>query len=71
MIVLEDADLGAAADAVVGGRLTNGAGQICCAVKRVLVQENVYQPILELCSRSAGRDQDGRSDLLRTPTSVP
>ena len=27
MIVLEDADLGAAADAVVQGRLTNGAGQ--------------------------------------------
>jgi len=48
MIVLEDADLSAAADAVVGGRLTNGAGQICCAVKRVLVHEQVYQPFLDL-----------------------
>jgi acyl-CoA reductase-like NAD-dependent aldehyde dehydrogenase len=46
MIVMEDADLGAAADAVVDGRLTNGAGQICCAVKRVLVQESVYTDFL-------------------------
>lgn len=53
MIVLEDADLEAAADAVVQGRLTNGAGQICCAVKRVLVQENVYDAFLEkLVARS-------------------
>ncbi|HUQ69659.1 MAG TPA: aldehyde dehydrogenase family protein, partial [Planctomycetaceae bacterium] len=48
MIVLDDADLDAAADAVVGGRLTSGAGQICCAVKRVLVDEKVYQPFLDL-----------------------
>ncbi len=48
MIVMEDADLGAAADAVVQGRLTNGAGQICCAVKRVLVQESVYKNFLNL-----------------------
>lgn len=46
MIVMDDADLGAAADAVVEGRLTNGAGQICCAVKRVLVQEGVYKDFL-------------------------
>ncbi|HXS93939.1 MAG TPA: aldehyde dehydrogenase family protein [Candidatus Limnocylindrales bacterium] len=46
MIVLEDANLDAAADAVVHGRLTNGAGQICCAAKRILVQESVYQPFL-------------------------
>jgi acyl-CoA reductase-like NAD-dependent aldehyde dehydrogenase len=48
MIVLEDANLGAAADAVVQGRLTNGAGQICCAVKRVFVQETVYSEFLDL-----------------------
>jgi acyl-CoA reductase-like NAD-dependent aldehyde dehydrogenase len=54
MIVLEDADLEAAADAVVQGRLTNGAGQICCAVKRVLVQESIYDTFLEkLVARSA------------------
>ena len=48
MIVLEDANLKAAAEAVVQGRLTNGAGQICCAVKRVLVQESVYEEFLGL-----------------------
>jgi len=48
MIVLEDADLAAAAEAVVQGRLTSGAGQICCAVKRILVQESVYENFLDL-----------------------
>lgn len=48
MIVLKDADLKAAAQGVVQGRLTNGAGQICCAVKRVLVQESVYDKFLSL-----------------------
>jgi glyceraldehyde-3-phosphate dehydrogenase (NADP+) len=47
MFVLEDANLDHAADAVVQGRLTNGAGQICCAVKRVLVAEQAYQPFLD------------------------
>lgn len=46
MIVLEDANLDAAAEAVVHGRLTNGAGQICCAAKRILVQESVYETFL-------------------------
>jgi acyl-CoA reductase-like NAD-dependent aldehyde dehydrogenase len=48
MIVLEDADLSAAAEAVVQGRLTNGAGQICCAVKRVLVQDSIRDEFLDL-----------------------
>ncbi len=48
MIVMRDSDLNAAARAVIQGRLTNGAGQICCAVKRVLVQEPVYDQFLEL-----------------------
>ena len=48
MIVLDDADLSAAAQAVVQGRLTNGAGQICCAVKRVFVQDSVYDKFLDL-----------------------
>jgi len=47
MIVLADAELEAAVDAVVQGRLTNGAGQICCAVKRVLVQEPIYDVFLK------------------------
>jgi len=46
MIVLADADLEAAVEAVVQGRLTNGAGQICCAVKRILVQEPIYDVFL-------------------------
>ena len=48
MIVLDDADLPAAADAVVQGRLTNGAGQICCAVKRVFVQETIREQFLAI-----------------------
>lgn len=48
MLVLEDANLPAAADAVVQGRLTNGAGQICCAIKRVMVAEPVYNQFLGL-----------------------
>jgi acyl-CoA reductase-like NAD-dependent aldehyde dehydrogenase len=48
MIVLEDANLDAAAEGVVNGRLTNGAGQICCAVKRVLVAEKIFKPFLDL-----------------------
>ena len=48
MLVLESADLNSAADAVVQGRLTNGAGQICCAVKNVLVTESVFGDFLEL-----------------------
>ena len=57
MIVLEDADLAAAADAVVQGRLTNGAGQICCAVKRVMVQDTVYEKFLVCCSTSDARSR--------------
>jgi len=54
MIVLEDADIPAAVEAVVQGRLTNGAGQICCAVKRVLVHDTVYDDFLDrLVKRSA------------------
>ena len=48
MLVLDDADLDLAAAAVVQGRLTNGAGQICCAVKQVLVAEPVYDRFLSL-----------------------
>jgi acyl-CoA reductase-like NAD-dependent aldehyde dehydrogenase len=47
MIVLADADLDGAVEAVVAGRLTNGAGQICCAVKRVLVQDSVFDAFLD------------------------
>ncbi|GIH07125.1 aldehyde dehydrogenase [Rhizocola hellebori] len=42
LIVCDDADVDAAAEAVVLGRLARGNGQICCAVKRVYVQAGVY-----------------------------
>lgn len=46
-IVCADADIAATADALVAGRFTSGNGQICCAVKRVLVEASIYQPLLE------------------------
>lgn len=48
MLVLDSANLDSAAAAVVQGRLTNGAGQICCAVKRVLVAGKVFDEFLAL-----------------------
>lgn len=59
MIVLQDADLESAAQGVIQGRLTNGAGQICCAVKRVLVQESVYDRFLEVLLSYARRIRIG------------
>jgi acyl-CoA reductase-like NAD-dependent aldehyde dehydrogenase len=46
-IVCADADLDATADALVAGRFTSGNGQICCAVKRVLVERPIYERLLE------------------------
>jgi acyl-CoA reductase-like NAD-dependent aldehyde dehydrogenase len=68
MLVLESADLSSAAEAVVQGRLTNGAGQICCAVKRVLVAQPVFEKFLALLIEKAGTIQigdplDERTDL--------
>jgi len=68
MLVLESANLHAAADAVVQGRLTNGAGQICCAVKRVMVADSVFDTFLHLlASKTAaikmGDPLDEETDL--------
>jgi acyl-CoA reductase-like NAD-dependent aldehyde dehydrogenase len=68
MLVLETANLSAAADAVVQGRLTNGAGQICCAVKQVLVADSVYDKFLGLLLKKVeaiivGDPLDERTDL--------
>lgn len=46
-IVCDDADIEATAAALVAGRFTSGNGQICCAVKRVLVERSVYQKLLD------------------------
>jgi acyl-CoA reductase-like NAD-dependent aldehyde dehydrogenase len=68
MLVMESADLAAAADAVVQGRLTNGAGQICCAVKQVLVAESVYEPFLSLLLKKV--ESINMGDPLREDTDL-
>ena len=45
-IVLDDADLDAAADAAIAGRLGN-AGQICCASKRFIISNKVKAEFIE------------------------
>jgi len=47
VIVLEDADIKAAAEAATGGCYTN-AGQICGATGRILVHESVHEEFVEL-----------------------
>jgi glyceraldehyde-3-phosphate dehydrogenase (NADP+) len=66
MIVLQDANLEAAADAVVHGRLTNGAGQICCAAKRILVQESVCPKFLSLLTERVARIRMGNPESEET-----
>lgn len=53
-IVCGDADIEATADALVAGRFTSGNGQICCAVKRVLVEKPVYRKLLDAVAERAG-----------------
>jgi acyl-CoA reductase-like NAD-dependent aldehyde dehydrogenase len=52
-IVCADADLKKAAEAVVLGRLARGNGQICCAVKRIFVDAQVYDRFAELLTEKA------------------
>ncbi len=52
-IVCSDADLEEAAEAVILGRLARGNGQICCAVKRVFVDETVHGEFVEILSEKA------------------
>lgn len=53
LIILADADLEKAATAVVLGRLARGNGQICCAVKRVLVEAPIYEKFAALLTEKA------------------
>ena len=62
LIVDEDADLEAAADAALWGACTN-AGQTCIGVERVYVHERVYDEFLA----SADRQGAGRC----APTTAP
>jgi lactaldehyde dehydrogenase len=53
MIVCEDADLDTAAEAIVLGRLARGNGQICCAVKRVLVKDSAHDELADVLTAKA------------------
>jgi succinate-semialdehyde dehydrogenase/glutarate-semialdehyde dehydrogenase len=71
-IVLDDADLEAAARAISVGRFFN-CGQACLAIKRLYVQEAVYDPLLEkLVARASklkpgnGMDKDSRMGPMHT-----
>jgi len=46
-IVCGDADPLTAASDLISGRFTSGNGQICCAVKRVLVEASQFDPLSE------------------------
>jgi len=46
-IVCADADVAQVAAALVRGRFTSGNGQICCAVKRVLVERSIHDRLLQ------------------------
>jgi len=54
-IICEDADIAQTADALIGGRFTSGNGQICCAVKRVLVHRSIYARLLDAVVERTGR----------------
>jgi succinate-semialdehyde dehydrogenase/glutarate-semialdehyde dehydrogenase len=73
-IVLDDADLDEAAKAISVGRFFN-CGQACLAIKRLYVQEAVFEPLLErLTARAAklkpgnGMDKDTRMGPMHTAT---
>lgn len=68
LIVCADADLEKAATAVVLGRLARGNGQICCAVKRIFVEQPVYEPMAEILINQARRLKVG--DQLEEDTDV-
>ncbi|GIF66276.1 aldehyde dehydrogenase [Asanoa ishikariensis] len=68
LIVCEDADIEKAAEAVVLGRLARGNGQICCAVKRVYVQDPVHDEFVDALlaqtsKLTVGDQLDERTDV--------
>jgi lactaldehyde dehydrogenase len=68
MIILADADLEKAAEAVVLGRLARGNGQICCAVKRIYVEAPIYDDFAKLLTDKAKKLKVG--DQLNEDTDV-
>ncbi len=68
VIVCADADLELAAEGIVLGRLARGNGQICCAVKRVFVDETVHDRFIEILANKAkvlkmGNQSDEDTDV--------
>lgn len=55
MIICADADVDKAAEAIVLGRLARGNGQICCAVKRIYVEDAVYDELAAKLTKRAGQ----------------
>jgi glyceraldehyde-3-phosphate dehydrogenase (NADP+) len=49
VIVFEDANLDTVANSLIKGRMTVGNGQACVADKRFIVQNKVYEQLLEKC----------------------
>ncbi len=68
LIILADADLEKAAEAVVLGRLARGNGQICCAVKRIFVASSIYEQFSDLLTAKAKALKVG--DQLKEDTDV-
>ena len=50
-IIMGDVDPEVAAEAVIAGRFTSGNGQICCAVKRVLVEDSIFEAVRDAVLR--------------------
>ena len=50
-IIMGDVDPEVAAEALVAGRFTSGNGQICCAVKRVLVDDAIFDSVRDAVIR--------------------
>jgi lactaldehyde dehydrogenase len=68
MIILADADIEKAVEAVVLGRLARGNGQICCAVKRIYVEGPIYDQFASMLTEKAKQLRVG--DQLRDDTDV-
>jgi aldehyde dehydrogenase (NAD+) len=69
MVVDEDADLDAAADAAVWGGMSN-AGQICISIERVYVHSTVYDAFVDKVVRIARELKAGPGELLG-PITMP
>ncbi|MGL1892897.1 MAG: aldehyde dehydrogenase family protein [Spirochaetaceae bacterium] len=54
-IVCADADLELASEGIIMGRLARGNGQICCAVKRVIVASEIFEKFTNLLTEKANK----------------